>query len=55
MEKTVATSLRLPEQMLAKLKHIAIDNRRSLNSQVLIILQRALDKMEALGDENKSA
>ena len=43
MEKIVTTSLRLPEKMLVRLKHMAVDNRRSFNNEVLIILEKALE------------
>ena len=46
MEKTVTTTLRLPEGMLAKLKHMAVDNRRSLNNELLTILESALKQKE---------
>lgn len=44
MEKTVTTTLRLPEQMLVKLKHMAVDSRRSFNNEVLVILEKALEE-----------
>lgn len=55
MEKIVTTSLRLPEALLVKLKHMAVDNRRSFNSEVLIILQGALEKKEKQGHANAAA
>lgn len=41
------TTLRMPPQALAHLKHRAIDNRRSLNSEILTLIDLGLAKENA--------
>ena len=42
-EPVVTTTLRLPASMMIELRHRAIDNRRSLNSEFAHRLQQTLD------------
>lgn len=42
----VSTTLRLPQSLLAELKHKAIDNRRSLNAEMLRRLEETVRKEE---------
>ena len=44
----VATTLRLERAILARLKHRAIDNHRSLNAEILFRLEESLTKENAL-------
>ncbi len=47
-------TLRLPERMAAELKHKAIDNRRSLNSEIACRLEQSL-KQEVGNDQATTA
>ncbi|MGC0155038.1 Arc family DNA-binding protein [Chromobacterium vaccinii] len=46
MPRIVTTTLRVPEDILAHLKHQAINNKRSLNSEILLILEEALKRKD---------
>ncbi|MFT8276593.1 Arc family DNA-binding protein [Kerstersia gyiorum] len=43
----VQTTLRMPRQTLALLKHRAIDNRRSLSGEILTLIDCVLTKENA--------
>ncbi|WP_193759731.1 Arc family DNA-binding protein [Burkholderia cenocepacia] len=49
----VTTTLRMPLSMSKELKHRAIDNHRSINSELLFRLQQTLDreKVQSKGSE----
>ena len=44
-----AVTIRIPESLWAWLKHRAVDNRRSLNSEILTVLENS--KKNGLGNE----
>lgn len=47
--------VRVPEDLKTWLKHQAIDNRRTLNSEVLVRLERARDQQESKQKEGNAA
>lgn len=52
-ESYVTTTLRMPLSMSKEIKHRAIDNHRSVNSELLFRLQQTLDreKVQSKGSE----
>ncbi|MDR8026972.1 Arc family DNA-binding protein [Burkholderia cenocepacia] len=46
-EPYVTTTLRMPLSMSKEIKHQAIDNHRSVNSELLFRLQQTLDREKA--------
>lgn len=46
MEKRTATSLRYSEELKEKLKALAEKNHRTLNAQIVYILEQAVEKEE---------
>jgi hypothetical protein len=47
------TGLRLPEDLWLYLKHQAVENRRSLNSELVVRLEQSR-RQEASGQESRS-
>lgn len=45
-EPTSTTTLRIPTELLRYLKHRAIDNRRSLNSEILVRIEESRKEEE---------
>lgn len=42
----VQCGLRLPEELIAKLKQKAIEDNRSLNNYLVILLQKEIERLE---------
>ena len=45
-EKDVKTQLRMPAQLAEAIKHLAVDERRSMNAQIVKLLEDAIDAIE---------
>lgn len=48
MEKRTTTSLRYSEELKEKLKALAKKNHRTLNAQIVFMLEQAVEKEKAL-------
>ena len=45
-EKDVKTQLRMPAQLAEAIKRLAVDERRSMNAQIVKLLEDAIDAIE---------
>jgi hypothetical protein len=53
-KKTVATNLRIPSELHARLKDYAEKQKRSINNQILIFIEEGLDEVEKPNPGNAS-
>lgn len=50
---TAGTQVRLPEDLKLWLKHRAVDNRRSLNSEIIVLLEDSRRREQEAHDAQK--
>ena len=53
MPSTVATNIRLPEELLKALKHRAVEERKSVNQMIREAIERSLDSPPKAGGVEK--
>jgi predicted transcriptional regulator len=55
MSGTVATNIRLPEELLKALKHRAVEERKSVNQMIREAIERSLGSFPSRGGAEKDA